>query len=138
MKMETRKVKAIIEKGGDGRFSIYSSDDTLPYLVTGTGATIEEAKSVFSGGYDDLRRVFAEDGREFPEAEFEFVYDVPSFLQEFANVFTLAGLSRLTGVNQKRLGHYISGYRHPSAATVRKIEEGVMGFCDRLSKVKFA
>ena len=136
--MEKKKVKAIIEKGRDGRFSIYSSDDTLPYLVTGTGATIEEARQVFLGGYDDIRRVFAEDGREFPEAEFEFVYDVPSFLQEFANVFTLAGLSRLTGVNQKQLGHYVSGYRHPSAATARKIEEGVKRFCDRLSEVKFA
>lgn len=136
--MEKRKVKAIIEKGRDGRFSIYSSDDTLPYLVTGTGATIEEARQVFLGGYDDIRRVFAEDGREFPEAEFEFIYDVPSFLQDFANVFTLAGLSRLTGVNQKQLGHYISGYRHPSAATARKIEEGVKRFCDRLSAVKFA
>ncbi len=136
--METRKVKAIIEKGRDGRYSVYMDNDDLDYLCTGTGASVESAKADFLKAYEEMKGFYRKSGEVFQEADFEFVYDVPSFLQDFANVFTLAGLSRLTGVNQKQLGHYISGYRHPSAATTRKIEEGVKVFCDRLSKVKFA
>ncbi|MBP3795403.1 MAG: helix-turn-helix transcriptional regulator [Bacteroidales bacterium] len=51
--------------------------------------------------------------------------------------FTLAGLQRITGVNQKQLGHYISGYRKPSNKTVRKIEDGIHRFSQQLSAVRF-
>lgn len=45
-----KKVNAIIERSSTGRYSIYMEDDTLPYLITGEGATLEEAKA-------DLHRV---------------------------------------------------------------------------------
>lgn len=132
------KIEAVIEKGRDGRYGIYMKNEDLDYLCTGEGASVEAAKADFMRAYEEIATHYAKVGKDFRRGDIEFIYDVPSFLQDFANVFTLAGLSRLTGVNQKQLGHYISGYRHPSAATARKIEEGVKGFCDRLSKVKFA
>ena len=57
--------------------------------------------------------------------------------QDYAYAFTLAGLQRITGVNQKQLGHYISGYRKPSNKTVRKIEDGIHRFSQQLSAVRF-
>ncbi len=41
-----RKVNAIIEQASDGDFSIYMDADGMPYLVTGTGKTVEEALKV--------------------------------------------------------------------------------------------
>ena len=76
--------------------------------------------------------------KEFEEIDVEFRYDVPSFLQEYAYAFTLAGLERITGVNQKQLGHYISGYRKPSEKTVRKIEEKIQTLGKQLCAVRFA
>ena len=76
-------------------------------------------------------------GETFIETTFAFKYDVPSFLQEYAYAFSLAGLERITGVNQKQLGHYISGYRKPSARTVKRIESGIQAFCAQLSSVRF-
>ena len=73
----------------------------------------------------------------FEEVNLEFYYDIPSFLQDYAYAFTLAGLQRITGVNQKQLGHYISGYRKPSSKTVRKIEDGIHRFSQQLSAVRF-
>ena len=73
----------------------------------------------------------------FEEVNLEFYYDIPSFLQDYAYAFTLAGLQRITGVNQKQLGHYISGYRKPSNKTVRKIEDGIHRFSQQLSAVRF-
>ena len=60
-----------------------------------------------------------------------------SFLQDFAFAFSLAGLERITGVNQKQLGHYISGYRKPSEKTVRKIESSIHAFSKQLEAVRF-
>ena len=70
--------------------------------------------------------------------ELVFCYDIPSFLQDFAFAFSLAGLERITGVNQKQLGHYISGYRKPSERTIRKIEDGIHRFSEQLGAVHFS
>ena len=133
-----KTVTAIIETGPDHRYSIYSNDENLPYGVIGTGDTIAEAKEDFMYGYEEMKEVFLDSGKEFTEAEFIFRYDIPSFLQEFAYAFTLAGLERITGINQKQLGHYVSGYRKPSARTVRKMEEGIHRFSEQLSMIHFA
>ena len=107
-----RKVNAIIEKASDGKYSIYMDDNDMPYLVTGTGKTVEEARKVFEDGYEDIKKYYAETGEPFEEVEFCYQYDIPSFLQEYAYLITLSGLEKITGVNQKQLG------RMPVAADV--------------------
>ena len=77
-------------------------------------------------------------GSSFPEISISFKYDIPSFLQEYAYAFSLAGLERITGVNQKQLGHYISGYRKPSPRTAKKIESKIHAFARELTAVRFA
>ncbi len=133
-----KKVTAIIETGPDHHFSIYSDSDDYPYGIIGIGDTIAEAKEDFLVAYEEMRECIQDRGEEFVEAEFVFRYDIPSFLQEFAFAFTLAGLERITGINQKQLGHYVSGYRKPSAKTIRKIEEGIHNFSEQLSLIHFA
>ena len=135
--IDKKEVTAIIETGPDHRFSIYVKDDDYPYGIIGTGDTIAEAKEDFRYGYEEMRECVQDMGEPFQEAEFVFRYDIPSFLQEFAYAFTLAGLERITGINQKQLGHYVSGYRKPSARTVRKMEEGIHRFSEQLSLIHF-
>lgn len=135
--MDMRKVNAVIERAGDGTYSIYSDADDLSYLITGTGETVEEAKKYFEGGYQDMRRVYAEEGRPFTEVEMVYKYDVPSFLTYYSKAFSLAGLSRITGINQKQLSHYVSGYRNPSAATKEKISKAIHAFAEDLCSVSF-
>ena len=132
-----KKVTAVIETGPDHRYSIYSCDGCLPYGVIGTGDTIPEAKEDFMCAYEEVKASIVESGEPFIDAEFVFRYDIPSFLQEFAYAFTLSGLERITGINQKQLGHYVSGYRKPSAKTIRRMEEGIHKFCEHLSEIHF-
>lgn len=133
-----KKTKAIIERASDGNFSIYMDDDSMPFLITGTGATVEEARRIFDAGYEDMKALFISEGKDFEDLEFTFQYDTASFLQYYAFAFSLAGLERITGVNQKQLGHYISGYRNPSQKTKQKIEESIQKFCKELSGVSLA
>ncbi len=133
-----KTVTAIIETGPDHHFSIFIEDGAYPYGIIGTGNTIPEAKEDFMAGYEEMKTLFKDKGEHFEEADFLFRYDIPSFLQEFAFAFTLAGLERITGINQKQLGHYVSGYRKPSAKTVRKMEEGIHRFSEQLEMIHFA
>lgn len=134
-----RKVIAIIETGPDHTISIYSHGaDDLPYGVIGTGETIADAKEDFMMAYQEVKESILEMGKAFEEVEFVFRYDIPSFLQEFAFAFTLAGLERITGINQKQFGHYVSGYRKPSAKTIKKMEEGIHRFSKQLEMIHFA
>lgn len=132
------KYKVGIERGYDGSYSAHLSHKNLSFGLRGDGASTREAVKDFLQTADDMRSYYAEAGKEFPEdLEFEFRYDVPSFLQFYAYAFTLAGLERITGVNQKQLGHYISGHRKPSEKTIRKIEERIHAFGQEIASVKF-
>ena len=132
-----KQVNAIIERASDGTYSIFIDADDLDYLVTGTGDTVEEAKRVFEGGYEDMRRVFAEEGRPFTEIEWTYKYDMASFLAYYSKVMSMAGLSRLTGINQQQLSHYVTGRRHPSPKTVEKMQTAIQAFAHDLSSVRF-
>jgi len=50
----------------------------------------------------------------------------------------LAGLERLTGVNQGQLSHYLTGKRKPSAKTTQKIQRHLHAFGKELQHLEFA
>lgn len=133
-----RQVKAVIERASDGTYSIYSDADDLSYLITGTGKTVEEAKKCFEGGYADMKRYYEKEGKPFEEVEMCYCYDMASFLSYYSKVLSLAGLSRLTGVNPQQLSHYVTGRRNPSPKTVKKIMNAIHAFGQDLSTVQFA
>lgn len=132
------KAQVTIERGTDGSF-----DATMEYLaevpfgLLGQGATVAETLADFRNSYREMREMYEAEGKTCPELEFMYKYDVPSFLQYYAYAFTLAGLERITGVNQKQLGHYIAGVRKPSEKTARKIEESIRCFAKDLEAVRF-
>lgn len=135
-----KTVSAIIEKGKDKEFgySIYMDCYSLPYGITGTGDTVEEAKDDFISAYQEIKTLFNESGKKYTEVEFVFKYDVASFLSYYAYAFSLAGLSRITGINQGQLSHYINGTSKPAQKTIDNIQEKVNNFGIEMSKVKFA
>jgi len=134
-----KKLKAFIERSSEGDYSVYVDldDNTLNYGIHGTGKTASEALEDFKSAYEAMKAFYKEENREFVEAEFEYHYDVSSFLSYYGNVLSLAGLERLTGVNQGQLSHYVTGHRKPSKKTTEKIEKKLHDFADDLQQVTF-
>ncbi|MBR1868498.1 MAG: helix-turn-helix transcriptional regulator [Bacteroidales bacterium] len=132
-----KEVKVLVERGKDGRYSAYIADGSCEYGCMGEGDTAGETEKDFLAGVEDMRRVYQREGKVFPEYDFSFKYDLASFLSYYAYAFTLAGLERITGVNQRQLSHYATGLRRPSSATVRKIEKAVKAFGEEISRVCF-
>ena len=132
-----KTVKVYIEKSQYG-YSAYMDDTPLDYSCLGEGKTVEETINDFNNAYNEMREYYAKEGKSFEEIRYEFYYDAASFLQEYAPSFSLAGLERITGVNQTMLGHYLHGRRKPSKKTIEKIEKGVNDFARELSSLHFA
>ena len=114
-------------------------DDTpLDYSCIGEGKTVGETINDFNMSYSEMKEYYESEGKPFEEISYEFYYDAASFLQEYAPSFSLAGLERITGVNQTMLGHYLHGRRKPSKKTIEKIERAVKNFAKELSSIHFA
>ena len=121
-----RKCKVFIEKSEYG-YSAYIGDTPLEFGCIGEGKTVEETIEDFLGT-----------GNKFEDVDIEFCYDTASFLSEYAGIFSLSGLEKITGVSQAQLGHFLHGRRKPSRRTIDKIQSGVDRFAKELTAIKFA
>ncbi len=127
-------INAFIEIGQDGTYSIYTDDMRLDYAINGQGATVEEAKADFMSVYEGMKALYAEEGKSFEEVEFEFKSDVVSYLRYYSTIFTLVGMSRLTGINKGQLSHYINGASRPTEKTKKRIQCAMSDFARNLSR----
>ena len=136
------KVDVLIEMGLDGTFDVYfdpDKDDNLSFGLLGQGNTVNEAIEDFLISMEDMKELYAEKGKRFPDnLECVYKYDVPSFLAYYKGKLSLTGLGKLTGINPKQLNHYVTGMRKPSPKTVKKIEKSLHEFGKELSQVQFA
>lgn len=126
-------IKIIIEKSKD-HFSAYAENVDGIY---GAGSTIEEVKQ----SIEDAISIFKEYNNDIPailkkEYKLVFVFDTQSFLEYYGSIFTRAALSRLTGINEKQLGHYIQGLHKPRKDKAVKIEKALHGLGNELLSVE--
>lgn len=128
-------VTAIIERASDGGFSTYMLESFEKFAAYGFGNTAEEAKEDLFIAIEELRE---ELGIDVPQMNITFKYDITSFLAEYRAKFGLSGLQIITDLKRKRLQEYLSGERHPSPKTVRKIEQGVHDFAAKLKELQLA
>lgn len=130
-----KKVIAHIEKGRDGLYSVYMYDESLEYSVNGQGKTAKAAISDFNAVYNEMKKFYAETNMPFTQVEFEYKYDFSALLASCAEVFTLVGLSRITGINKSQLSHYLNGSSTPSLHTTERIRMGIRNYAELLSKI---
>ena len=131
-----KTVKAFIEIGKDLDYDIWTDPDAgLSFMLLGIGKTISEAKQDFMSCFEDMKKCYQEDGRIIEDIEFDFVYEVQSFLKYAP--FPLTWLSNATGINKKQLSHYATEHRNPSRATLEKIQNAVNNFVADFSQVSF-
>jgi predicted RNase H-like HicB family nuclease len=111
--------------------------ENLPGIY-GQGDTVEEAKQNLTEGLE----LYMKHNKEIPavlqgEYEFEYHFDVSSFLEYYSKIFSKTALERLTGINQKQLFHYASGLRKPSEKTIHKMDTAIRRFSDELNQIHF-
>ena len=119
-------IEAIIERAKDGTFSVYCKDQ----IFSGAGETIKEAKANMMEQMAFYKQAAKEEGFQYPaflDGEFKVSYtlDAQSLLKYYigAGIFSLAGLEKVTGINQKQLWAYLNGTK-PRKAQKERIVSG--------------
>ena len=106
-------------------------------MLAAAGENVAAAKAEFFEMLEDYKRAYEEEGKEWPSLHFTFRYDVASFLNFYSKVFSLAGIARLTGINQRQLSNYLNGHRNASPATTQKIAEAIHNLGRELQQMEF-
>lgn len=134
-----KEIEAIIERASDGTYSIYCKDE----IFSGMGATIDEAKSDMSRQMTVYRETAISEGFKYPDyldTGFNITYtvDAGSLLKYYikSGMFTLATMSRITGINQKQLWAYTNGTK-PRNAQAQRIRNGLYSLSKDLNSVFF-
>ena len=135
-----KKIKAIIEKGNDGLYSIYLPDVKGMY---GTGETESEAKDALTEAIDSAREYVEETGEwggdyiVFKSAfVLDYRYDLSGFFKTYS-FFDVSALAGRLGLNASLLRRYKSGISKAETKQKEKIEQGIHNLANELRMVKF-
>lgn len=118
------KVLVIVEKVSDGNYGCFMANGGgLSFGLTGAGKTAREAIESLYEARDLERECFAEEGKEFPEIEFSFKFDVGSLFDYYP--LNVTSFAKYIGMNASLLRQYASGAKVPQARSLQKIREGI-------------
>jgi predicted RNase H-like HicB family nuclease len=95
-----------------------------------THKTLEGVKKAYTESLGWHLDAMLADGDEIPKAlqgeyELEFELNIQSLLHYFEGILTRSALARVTGINERQLGHYATGHRNPRLSQRNKIIEGI-------------
>lgn len=129
--MDAKKVIVVIEKS-KGYYDAYSENCDGIYAA---GSGIAETKANVLEAIAALKRNLPEE--RWPELlkgdyEIEWKLDVPSFLEYYSQYMSLAGMQRVTGINQKQLSNYLNHRSVPRRKQADRIMEGMRKFASNL------
>lgn len=128
------KIVMIIEKSKDF-FDAYSDN------CDGIYAAGEDVDAVKADTMEAIRLIKKELPEErWPEQikgdfEIEWRFDVPSFLEYYGKYLSLAGMERLTGINQKQLSNYLNRRAIPRRKQADRIVSGMHKFAKELLSI---
>ena len=131
-----KKTLALIEKGRDGLFGIFTPD--LASTICGEGATVEEARNDFLQAYQEVVQSFQEMGEALPDElqdlRFDFKYDLPSLFNDFSWI-NVSVFAREIGINESLMRQYKRGGIYIFSRQARKIESGFHALARRMLQV---
>ena len=130
------KVTVIIEKAKDGYYSCYVEDDLPGFGLSGFGESAEAAKEDMMKAYQELKEIQAEEGKEVPELEFTYKYDMQSFFDYFS-FLNVSKVAELAGINPSLMRQYTSGVANAGQKQYDKIRVAIGKISKDLSAATF-
>lgn len=121
------KIKAIVEKGSDGRYSVYSNQHIGTSYFGGFGDTVSKAKEDFQFSIKEAIAEQVEEGLAVPQFEsitMEYRYDLPSFFNYF-DFINVSKFAEYAGINESKMRAYKRGVSYPGEKTTSKIFKAI-------------
>jgi predicted RNase H-like HicB family nuclease len=128
---------ALIEKGKDGTFGIYTPD--IKHTIIGDGSTVEEAKADFENSVREMILSYTETDREIPDElkdiKFIYKYDIASMFNDYKWI-NVSQFARRAGISPSLMRQYSAGKTYISEKQIGKIERTLHTLGAELSAVK--
>lgn len=137
--MKTKRSTALIEKGKDGVYGIFTPD--LKHTIIGEGRTVIEAKEDFQNSVIEMIASYTGENKDVPDElkgiTFEFRYDIASFF-DYYDFINVSKFAERAGINPSLLRQYKSGTtNYISESQMRKIEAALRKISSELTEVQF-
>ena len=129
----TEKVKllAIVERGkGKGNFSCFATESIGNCGINGYGRTAREAMQDMYVAVKEYKEMKAKEGKEFPDVEFDFRFDVGAFFDYYP--IDVTAFAKYIGMNASVLRQYVTALRDPKEETIKRIRKGITKFSEDL------
>ncbi|MDR1883823.1 MAG: pilus assembly protein HicB [Prevotella sp.] len=131
------KTTALIERGKDGTYGIFTPD--IEHTIIGEGDTVEEAKEDFENSVKEMILSYTETGRdlhpELKDIEFEYKYDIASVFNCY-NWINVSKFARKAGINASLMRQYRTGKTYISEGQIGKIENTLHQLGKELAAIK--
>lgn len=106
--------------------------------IYAAGDTIEDVQADTYRAIEGIKRNLPEE--RWPEQikgdfEIEWKFDIPSFLEYYGSIMSLAGMEKLTGINQKQLSNYLNHRAVPRQKQADRIITGMHKFARELLSI---
>ncbi len=134
------KIKVSISWSGNN-YCANSHGDNLNGIVVSTHKTLEGVKNEFESALQFHIEGCLEDGDKLPEwivsgnYELEYTTEVSALLHSLDGILTRSAIARVSGINERQIGHYASGYRIPRPQQREKIINGIHNISRELAMV---
>jgi len=133
-----KKIKTLISWSGDNYAATASN---VNGVIIATAPTLEKVKKEFEESLKFHIDEAVADGDNISDDlkngnyEIEYEMHISAILHDLDGIVTRSALSRVTGINERQLGHYLSGYRNPRPEQRKKILEGIHEIGNKLISV---
>lgn len=118
-----KKIQVIVETGKD-MFACFMAGEHDGYTgLHGDGKTARKAISDFCQCYEEEKQFCLDEGKEAPELEFEFVFDIGAFFSYY--LINVSAFAEYAGMNASLLRQYACGLKSPTKATIDKIRAAI-------------
>jgi predicted RNase H-like HicB family nuclease len=117
------KTTALIEKGSDGDFTVFTPD--IQHTIIGTGKTVQQAKADFQNSVKEMLDTYTDNNQKIPKElqgiTFEYKFDLASFF-DFYDFINLSKFAEKAGINPSLMRQYKVGKTYISDKQLSKIE----------------
>jgi predicted RNase H-like HicB family nuclease len=128
---------ALIEKGKDGTFGIFTPD--INSTIIGEGNTVTEAKEDFENSVKEVLEAYAEAGEHLPDElkdiQFVYKYDIASMFNYYSWI-NVSQFARKAGINPSLMRQYRMGKTYISESQIGKIESALHSLGNELAAIK--
>ncbi len=129
------KTIALIEKGKDGTFGIYTPD--LEHTIIGEGRGVEEAKMDFENSLKEMLASYTDETMpdELRDLEVQYKYDLSS-LFDHLNFVNVSQFAKKAGISSSLMRQYKTGNTYVSEKQISKIEKTLHKIGHELTSIK--